>query len=162
MKTYGTGAAMMSALAGVSLTFISMTFALQIFETPSLSLLPLIVILVTYAAHVQLPLKIPSGIAAMATGTLIAWSLRWYGVNYFDPPPAGEQGLHSQALYLPQPAFGLVWDAIQDPMSWQYITVVLPMLLVNIVSNLACVESASTVGDNYSTPKVCTFLPFCV
>ena len=161
-------AAMMSALAGVSLTFISMTFAMQIFESPALAIVPMVVILVCYGSHVQLPFKIPAGLLALVLGAAIAWSLRLLGLSLFQPLVVHPQAFSAKhggvatddagsavlPPFLPKIMVGQVWEALMDPDSWPYLTVVLPMLMVNIVTNLSCVESAAAVGDDYNPTKV--------
>src|SRR4029077_7673282 len=79
-------AALLSALAGIALTFISMGFVFQIFASPWFALLPLILILVTYSSHARLPLGLPGGLAAVVLGTVLAWILRAAGVASFEPP----------------------------------------------------------------------------
>ncbi len=68
-------AALLSTLAGIAIGFISMTFALQIFQRPLVAMLPLAVVLVTYFARFSFPWGLPGGFVAVALGTLCAWAL---------------------------------------------------------------------------------------
>jgi AGZA family xanthine/uracil permease-like MFS transporter len=66
-------AALLSALAGIALTFISMGFVFQIFARPWIALLPMLLLLATYASRARLPFGIPGGLAAVIVGTCLAW-----------------------------------------------------------------------------------------
>lgn len=153
-------AAMMSALAGVSLTFISMTFVVQIFENPAIGILPMVLILVCYGSNVRLPFKLPAALVALLLGALIAYVFKWAGLGYLVPnenikAAAGPD--EHVAVYFPSQTAGEVFAALGDPATWPYVTsVVLPMMLINLVNNIACVESARSVGDDYHPQMVLT------
>src|ERR1041385_280328 len=80
LRRYTPRAALLSALAGIAITFISMGFVFQIYATPALGLLPMLLILVCYAAKLKLPLGLPAGFVAVIVGTVLAWALRAAGV----------------------------------------------------------------------------------
>jgi adenine/guanine/hypoxanthine permease len=141
-------AALLSALAGVALTFISMGFVFQIFSAPLLALAPMFVILACYASRLRLPLGLPGGFAAVAAGTALAWILHAAGFSGFTPaggPPA------APGLHLPIPVFGEVFSFLAEPTGWKYLSVILPMGLFNVVGSLQCLESADAAGDRYPT-----------
>src|SRR5438093_628309 len=58
-------AALLSALAGIAITFIAMGFVFQIYATPALGLLPMLLILVCYGSKIKLPFGWPAGFAAV-------------------------------------------------------------------------------------------------
>jgi AGZA family xanthine/uracil permease-like MFS transporter len=62
-------AALLSTLAGIAVTFISMEFTFQIFDKPVLALVPMAIILFYYMSHVRLPCGLPGGLFAMIIGT---------------------------------------------------------------------------------------------
>ena len=64
-------AALLSTLAGISLTFIAMGFFFRIYAYPIVSLVPLGIILLTYFGRVHFP--IPGGLLAVLVGTGLAW-----------------------------------------------------------------------------------------
>src|SRR5206468_12616504 len=68
-------AALLSTLAGISIGFIAMTFALQIFHRPVVAMLPLAVILVALFSRTRFPLGLPGGLVAVVLGTLCGWIL---------------------------------------------------------------------------------------
>ena len=151
-------AAMMSALAGVSLTFISMTFVVQIFENPAIGILPLVLILVCYGSNVRLPFKLPAALVALLLGAMIAYIFKWAGLGYLVPnEDIKSAGSSVAGVYFPTQTVTTVFSAVVDPATWPYVTsVVLPMMLINLVNNIACVESARSVGDEYHPQMVLT------
>src|SRR6202451_3828139 len=68
-------AALLSTLAGIAIGFISMKFALEIFQRPLVGMLPLAIILITYFSRTGFPLGLPGGFVAVLLGTLCAWVL---------------------------------------------------------------------------------------
>src|SRR5574337_1687002 len=66
-------AALLSALAGVAITFIAMGFIFQIFASPAIAILPMMMILVAYASRIRMPLGLPGGFLAVLTGIALAW-----------------------------------------------------------------------------------------
>jgi len=152
-------AAMMSAMAGVSLTFIAMTFTVQIFSNPAVAIVPLTVILVCYGSNVQLPYKIPAGALALVLGTVIVFGAELLNIELMDPASENSSKASVEAIssaggdsvFLPSSAVPDVLSALLDQRTWPYITVVLPLLIVNVVTNLSCLEGAAAVGDDYST-----------
>lgn len=140
-------AALLSSLAGIAITFIAMGFVFQIFAAPSLGLLPMLMILVCYAAKLKLPLGVPAGFAAVVIGALLAWALRMAGLA--PMPPAVNTA--AVALHLPQWSGGDLLGFLSSPLGWQYMAVIFPMGLFNIIGSLQCLESAEAAGDTYPT-----------
>src|SRR6185436_6677193 len=68
-------AALLSALAGIAITFISMDFTFKIFAQPLVALVPMAVIFIAYFSHQRLPLGLPGGMVAVAIGTGLGWAL---------------------------------------------------------------------------------------
>ena len=140
-------AALLSALAGIALTFISMGFAFQIFSSPAIAILPMFLIVIAYAARLRLPFGVPAGLAAILAGVAIAWGLRWAGFPSFSPPP----GPVPFGLHLPRPDI-TAWHAlISSGGLWSYLTVIIPMALFNLLGSLQTLESAEAAGDRYET-----------
>ena len=74
-------AALLGALAGVSITFISMKPALEMFMTPMIGVVCFAIILVSWFGGVKYG-GIPAGLVAIAAGTLIAWGSNLFGLNF--------------------------------------------------------------------------------
>src|SRR3981189_3517757 len=82
-------AALLGTLAGVSVTFIAMRPALEMYITPQIGLVCFAIILVSWFGGVKYPKGIPAGLVAIAVGMIIAW-----GSNLFSTG-AGARGSKS-------------------------------------------------------------------
>ncbi|HXG50381.1 MAG TPA: NCS2 family permease [candidate division Zixibacteria bacterium] len=135
-------AALLSALAGIAITFISMDFTFRIFAQPLVALLPMALIFVAYFSRQRLPLGLPGGMAAVAVGTGLGWLL---GTARSATAPL------RFGLSLPEFTGGPLWEALRDPGFLNYLSVILPMGIFNVVGSLQNIESAEAAGDSYST-----------
>lgn len=155
-------AALLSTLAGIAIGFISMSFALQIFQKPLIAMLPLAVVLITYFAQVPFPWHLPGGLVAVLLGTMIAWLMA--GVSGMIPalsPWLSESTLSLQAvrestrvlgLYLPRFVGVGVIERLADPSQWMgFLSVIVPMGLFNLIGSLQNIESAEAAGDKFGT-----------
>src|SRR5580692_2659239 len=75
-------AALLGTLAGVSITFISMRPALEMYMTPVIGLTCFAVILVSWFGGFRYPRGIPAGLVAIAVGMIIAWGSNLFGLSY--------------------------------------------------------------------------------
>src|SRR5690349_1137762 len=75
-------AALLGTLAGVSITFISMRPALEMYMTPVIGLTCFAVIMVSWFGFFKYPRGTPAGLIAIAVGTLIAWASNLFGLGY--------------------------------------------------------------------------------
>ncbi|MEM8679980.1 MAG: NCS2 family permease, partial [Planctomycetota bacterium] len=149
-------AALLSTLAGIAIGFISMTFALQIFQRPVVAMLPLAIILLTYFSKLRFPLGIPGGLLAVLVGTLCAWSFPFFLPDSIVGPAMSGQAVADawqlKGVYLPQFVGKDIWTLIQAPSNWlPYLAVIIPMGLFNVVGSLQNIESAEAAGDTYPT-----------
>jgi AGZA family xanthine/uracil permease-like MFS transporter len=140
-------AALLAALAGVAITFIAMGFVFQIFASPAIALVPMMLTLVAYASRRKFPLGLPGGLVAVLTGVGLAWGLRALGLPFFTP--AAEP--YTLALHAPTPVPGDVFALLTDVTGWKYLAVIFPMGLFNVVGSLQNLESAEAAGDRYDT-----------
>ncbi|MBI3322604.1 MAG: hypothetical protein HYZ94_02870 [Candidatus Omnitrophica bacterium] len=101
-------AALLSALAGIAVTFISMEFVFRIFERPLLAFLPLGILLLQYGSGVRLPLGIPGGLAALIAGIVLGLVFRQLGMAQ---PVELPQTLNLQGLHW---TGGLLWELFPD------------------------------------------------
>jgi adenine/guanine/hypoxanthine permease len=147
VRRYTPRAALLSALAGVALTFIAMGFVFQIFATPILALLPMMIILTSYASGIRFPWGLPGGLVAVLIGVGLAWVLRSVGLPFFTPSPEPSD----LGLYPPVPVLGDLFALLTTPLAWQYLSVIFPMGLFNVVGSLQNLESAEAAGDRYDT-----------
>jgi AGZA family xanthine/uracil permease-like MFS transporter len=140
-------AALLTALAGVAITFIAMGFIFQIFASPAVALLPMMMILITYASRSVLPWGLPGGLVAVVTGVFLAWILRGLGISTLTP----ESEPYTLALHVPVPVPGDLFALLTSGTAWQYLSVIFPMGLFNVVGSLQNLESAEAAGDRYET-----------
>src|SRR6202142_4147203 len=82
-------AALLGTLAGVSVAFISMRPALEMFMTPVIGVVCFSVILVSWFGGVRYFRGIPAGLVAIGVGTAIAWGSTALGLNYGGLSKAG-------------------------------------------------------------------------
>src|SRR3989441_2828756 len=75
-------AALLGTLAGVSVTFISMRPALEMYMTPQIGLVCFAIILVSWFGGVEYYKGIPAGLVAIAVGMIIAWGSNLFGLGY--------------------------------------------------------------------------------
>src|SRR5476649_2504544 len=148
-------AALLGALAGISITFISMRPALEMFMTPAIGLLCFAIILVSWFGGFKYPKGIPAGLVAIAVGTLIAWGSNLFGLGYGG---LSIQGVTSAFINFgfsfPIPAYEHVFSG------FQYLGVILvtaiPFGIYDLVEAMDKVESAEAAGDSYPTTRVLT------
>jgi AGZA family xanthine/uracil permease-like MFS transporter len=140
-------AALLSSLAGIAITFIAMGFVFQIFATPALGLLPMLLILVCYGSRLKLPLGLPAGFVAVVAGALLAWALRAAGLA----PAAAPVAAAPVTFHLPQWSGDSLFGFLFSQVGWSYLSVIVPMGLFNIIGSLQCLESAEAAGDRFPT-----------
>jgi AGZA family xanthine/uracil permease-like MFS transporter len=149
-------AALLSTLAGIAVGFISMTFALQIFQRPLVAMLPLAIILITYFSRVGFPLGLPGGFVAVLLGTACAWVLPAVLPATISGPPMSADAVGkawaARALALPVFAGGELWAILRQPAEWiGFLSVIVPMGLFNVIGSLQNIESAEAGGDKFDT-----------
>jgi AGZA family xanthine/uracil permease-like MFS transporter len=147
-------AALLGTLAGVSITFISMAPALQMFMTPVIGLVCFGVILLSWCGGVRYG-GVPAGLVAVATGALIAWLSTALGFNFGGMSTAAlGASVAGIGFHVPLPAFSQVFDG------FQFLGVILitaiPFGIYDLVEAMDNVESAAAAGDEYPTTRVLT------
>ena len=131
-------AALLSPLAGIALTFIAMPFVFKIYANPAIALFPMLLVLFAYAGKIRLPYGIPSGLAAIILGTLVAWLLQCFGLALTPPAsPTSPLGFH-----FPHPAFDKLITFFQREGASAFFSVIFPMALFNVIGSLQNLESA--------------------
>ncbi|MDB5293672.1 MAG: regulator [Phycisphaerales bacterium] len=149
-------AALLGALAGVAITFISMGPALQMYMTPVIGVVCFAVILASWFGGVKYG-GIPAGLVAIAAGTLIAWGSNLFGLHYGDMSLDKLKGSFSTfGFAVPHPAIGLVLGGLH----WSFLKTILvtaiPFGIYDLVEAMDNVVSAAAAGDSYPTTRVLT------
>lgn len=150
-------AALLATLSGIAIGFISMTFALQIFQKPLIAMIPLGIVLLGLFGRVRFPLSLPSGFLAILAGTGCAWLLTyinsaapgapgWLTYGALDPAKVDP----AIRVHYPQWTGGELLEAWRGLTEWiPFLSVVVPMGLFNVVGSLQNIESAEAAGDRY-------------
>src|SRR3954466_11404957 len=149
-------AALLGALAGVSITFISMKPALEMFMTPMVGVVCFAIILVSWFGGVKFG-GIPAGLVAIAAGSLIAWGSNLFGLNFGGMNAATlKESFQTFGFAVPHPVVGLVLGGLH----WSFLKVILvtaiPFGIYDLVEAMDNVVSASAAGDEYPTTRVLT------
>lgn len=140
-------AALLSGLGGVALSFMVLSFSLQIFSSPSISLIPMMLILLFYVGRIKLPFRLPGGLLAILIGVGAAWTLKKMGLAEFNVPVDAV----SLGFNYPLPAVSELISVLFTHSGWTYIAVVVPMGLFNVIGSIENLESASAAGDHFPT-----------
>jgi AGZA family xanthine/uracil permease-like MFS transporter len=135
-------AALLSTLAGIALSFISLGFLFRTFARPVVGLTTLGIVMLTYFGRVRFKGRLPGGVVAVAIGTALAWGT---GIAPVGSPPAAV-GVHS-----PMPVFSDLWSALTGGHLLPYLSVIIAMGLFNVLGSLQNIESADAAGDPYDT-----------
>ncbi|WP_315737128.1 regulator [Bradyrhizobium sp. SZCCHNR1093] len=148
-------AALLGTLAGVSVTFISMRPALEMYMTPQIGLVCFAIILVSWFGGVKYPKGLPAGLVAIAVGMVIAWGSNLFGLGLGGLSVKGVgDAFASFGFSVPLPAFGTVFSG------FEYLGVILvtaiPFGIYDLVEAMDNVESAEAAGDEYPTTRVLT------
>ncbi|WP_158807595.1 regulator [Beijerinckia sp. L45] len=148
-------AALLGSLAGIAITFISMSPALQMMLTPVIGLICFAIILANWFGGIRYFRGMPGGLVAIAVGTLIAWISNGFGLNYGGLTLAGLSGSVARfGFSIPLPAIGHVFSG------FEFLGVILvtaiPFGIYDLVEALDNVESAAAAGDSFPTTRVLT------
>ena len=139
-------AAMLGTLAGISITFISMRPAAQIWDAAWIGLPVLGIILVGFFTGLKLPGGIPVGLAALLVGTAIGW------IGGFMSVPDVSRAAGDVALALPDLKVGMLLDGLSNiaPL----LATAIPLGVYNFAEAMSNVESAAAAGDSYNLRSV--------
>ena len=148
-------AALLGTLAGVSIAFISMRPALEMFMTPLIGLICFAIIMVSWLGSVRYFGGIPAGLVAIAVGMVIAWGSTVLGLNYGGMSLDKLAGSFSNfGFSVPIPAVGHVFAG------FEFLGIILvtaiPFGIYDLVEAIDNVESAAAAGDSFPTTRVLT------
>jgi adenine/guanine/hypoxanthine permease len=147
-------AALLGTLAGVSITFISMAPALQMFMTPVIGITCFAIILLSWFGGVSYG-KVPAGLVAIAAGLLIAWGSTALGLNFGGMTTSAlAASVTNFGFHIPIPAFSHVFGGFE--FLGTILVTAIPFGIYDLVEALDNVESAAVAGDSYPTTRVLT------
>jgi AGZA family xanthine/uracil permease-like MFS transporter len=148
-------AALLGTLAGVSIAFIAMRPALEMFLTPVIGLTCFAIIMLSWFGGYKYPKNIPAGLVAIGVGTALAWISNIFGIGIGGLSLAGVTAAFSNfGFSVPLPAIDHVFSG------FQFLGVILitaiPYGIYDLVEAMDNVESAEAAGDEYPTTRVLT------
>jgi len=148
-------AALLGTLAGVSIAFISMRPAMEMFMTPLIGIVCFAIILASWFGGVRYFKGIPAGLVAILAGTAIAWTSTSLGYNFGGLTLAKlSESVSNFGFSLPLPAVGHVFSG------FEFLGVILvtaiPFGIYDLVEAMDNVESAAVAGDSFPTTRVLT------
>jgi AGZA family xanthine/uracil permease-like MFS transporter len=136
-------AALLASLAGAGLTFLTMNFFFSTFAHPIVGFATLGLVLVFYFGGLKPRGGIPAALFILVVGTALAWAT--------GLAPSGSWS--SADLGWRPPLWGVpdLWRGLHAGGLLPYLSVIVPMALLDLLASLQCVESAAAAGDSYST-----------
>jgi AGZA family xanthine/uracil permease-like MFS transporter len=139
-------AALLGTLAGISIAFISMRPAAQMWEAAWIALPVFAIIVIGFFTGLKLPGNIPIGLAALLVGTAIGW------IGGFMSPPDVVSAAGDIAIALPTLNFSLLFHGLANVAP--LLATAIPLGIYNFTEGMTNVESASAAGDNYNLRSV--------
>ena len=147
-------AALLGTLAGVSITFISMRPALEMFLTPVIGITCFVIILLSWFGGVRFR-GIPAGLVAIAVGTAIAWGSTAFGYSFGGLSAKGlSDSMANFGFSIPLPVFGHVFSGFE--FLGILLVTAIPFGIYDLVEAIDNVESAAVAGDHFPTTRVLT------
>ena len=139
-------AALLGTLAGISITFISMGPAAQMWQAAWIALPVLALIIIGFVSGVRLPGNFPIGLAALLLGSAIAWA------GGFMETAAVTSAAKDIAVGIPSLNVDLLFDGLSgiSPL----LATAIPLGIYNFTEAMSNVESAAAAGDHYNLRHV--------
>jgi AGZA family xanthine/uracil permease-like MFS transporter len=142
IRRYTPQAALLGMLAGISIAFISMRPAAQMWEALWIAFPVMVIILIGFFTDLKLPGNIPVGLAALLVGTAIGW------VGGYMSVPDVVKAAGDVALSLPTMDVGRLVDGLSN--IGPLLATAIPLGIYNFTEGMANIESAAAAGDEYN------------
>ncbi|HTF52235.1 MAG TPA: regulator [Pseudonocardia sp.] len=146
IRRYTPQAAMLGTLAGISIAFISMRPAAQMWEALWIALPVMVIILIGFFTDLKLPGNIPVGLAALLLGTAIGW------IGGYMSVPDVVAAAQNVAISLPTLNFDRLGAGLADVAP--LLATAIPLGIYNFTEGMTNVESAAAAGDSYNLRSV--------
>jgi len=142
IRRYTPQAAMLGTLAGISLAFISMRPAAQMWTALWIAFPVMVIILIGFFTDLKLPGNIPVGLAALLLGTAIGW------IGGYMSVPDVAAAAKNIALSLPSFDFVRLGHGLANVAP--LLATAIPLGIYNFTEGMTNVESAAVAGDEYN------------
>jgi AGZA family xanthine/uracil permease-like MFS transporter len=139
-------AALLGTLAGISIAFISMRPAAQMWQALWIALPVFAIIVIGFFTGRKLPGNIPIGLAALLVGTAIGW------IGGYMSPPDVVAAAKDVAIGLPTFNLGRLIHGLSAVAP--LLATAIPLGIYNFCEGMTNVESAAVAGDNYNLRSV--------
>jgi AGZA family xanthine/uracil permease-like MFS transporter len=146
IRRYTPQAALLGTLAGISIAFISMRPAAQMWEALWIAFPVMVIILIGFFTGLKLPGNIPVGLAALLVGTAIGW------IGGYMSVPDVVQAAGDVAISLPTMDIGRLVDGLSN--IGPLLATAIPLGIYNFTEGMANIESAAAAGDEYNMRAV--------
>jgi adenine/guanine/hypoxanthine permease len=146
IRKYAPRAALLGTLAGISITFISMNPAGNMWKAAWIALPVFGLLLIGLLTDVKLPFNIPIGLAALLIGTAIGW------IGGAMSVPDVTSAAKDIAFAFPHLKINLLIDGLRDMAP--LLATAIPLGVYNFTEAMTNVESAATAGDRYNLRSV--------
>jgi len=141
LRRFTPRAALLSTLAGIAISFITLSFFLRAYARPVVGLATLGIVLLTYFGGVKFRWGLPGGLVAVAVGVALAFAT---GIAPVGEAPSGGLG-----FFPPKSAWPDLLEGLSSGVLIAYLGVILPMGLFNLLGSLQNIESAEAGGDTF-------------
>ena len=139
-------AALLGTLAGISIAFISMRPAAQMWEALWIALPVFAIIVIGFFTDRKLPGNIPIGLAALLVGTAIGW------IGGYMSAPDVVTAARDITIGLPTLNVDLLASGLSAVAP--LLATAIPLGIYNFCEGMTNVESAAVAGDNYNLRSV--------
>jgi AGZA family xanthine/uracil permease-like MFS transporter len=139
--------ALLAALAGIGLAFLSLDFFFRAYATSVVGLTTLGLTFLFYFGRVELRINLPRGLVVLVVGTALAWGSHFLIGSTIVP--VGEFTTTHLGWHWPRPDPALLltwWGTARESLP-----VVIPLGLISTLWSLQSIESAEAAGDRYDT-----------
>lgn len=143
IQKYIPRSALLGSLAGLALTYIAMNPMGEIYKTPYIGLLTLVIVLGGWIAHKKLPGNIPAGLLAIIIGMILAWGTGYMEVDTVKVAVSGF-GVSLPSLAITQLMKGFSYLS-------PFLAAAIPLAIYDFLESLDNIESAEVAGDKYPT-----------
>ncbi len=146
IRRYTPRAALLGTLAGISIAFISMRPAAQMWQAAWIALPVFAIILIGVLSGVRLPGNFPIGLAALLVGTAIGW------IGGYMSVPDVSAAAKDIAVAVPHLDVGRLAAGLADVSP--LLATAIPLGVYNFTEAMTNVESAAAAGDSYNLRSV--------